>query len=89
MILIGNKCDLADKRAVASERGKAFADSHRIIFLEISAKDSINIDEAFISIAKMQLEKFASTHRTSTSRVGSIEDVKYLLSKGVNVNEND
>jgi len=51
-MLIGNKCDLVDKRVVETERGQALADEYHIKFMETSAKNSINVDKAFISLAK-------------------------------------
>lgn len=51
-MLIGNKCDLVDKRVVETERGQALADEYNIKFMETSAKNSINVDKAFISLAK-------------------------------------
>jgi len=51
-MLIGNKCDLADKRAVDTDKGKALAEEYGISFLETSAKNSINVETAFISLAK-------------------------------------
>jgi len=50
-ILIGNKCDWEEKRAVSTERGQALADELGIPFLEVSAKSNINIDKAFYSLA--------------------------------------
>jgi len=51
-ILLGNKCDLTEKRVVDTARGKALADECKIPFLETSAKSSINVEQAFIALAK-------------------------------------
>lgn len=50
-ILIGNKCDWEEKRAVSTEQGQALADELGIPFLEVSAKANINIEKAFYSLA--------------------------------------
>ncbi|KAJ5080695.1 small gtp binding protein rab8 [Anaeramoeba ignava] len=55
-ILIGNKCDLENQREVSKEKGKEFADKIGIPFFETSAKENINIDEAFEKLIKMILE---------------------------------
>merc|ERR1719230_2480409 len=51
-MLIGNKCDMEDKRVIDFERGKALADEYGIGFLETSAKNSVNVEKAFITLAK-------------------------------------
>ena len=37
-MILGNKCDMEDKRVVSKERGDAIAKEHNIKFLETSAK---------------------------------------------------
>ncbi|KAI3920490.1 hypothetical protein MKX01_000829 [Papaver californicum] len=51
IMLIGNKCDLAHRRAVSTEEGEQFAKDNGLIFMEASAKTTQNVEEAFISTA--------------------------------------
>jgi hypothetical protein len=50
-ILIGNKCDWEEKRAVSTAQGQALADELGIPFIEVSAKSNINVEKAFFSLA--------------------------------------
>ena len=50
-ILVGNKCDWEEKRAVSTERGQQLADELGIPFMEVSAKSNINVEKAFYSLA--------------------------------------
>ncbi len=47
LFLIGNKTDLNDKREVSYEEGEAYAKSHKMMFIETSAKTGFNINEIF------------------------------------------
>lgn len=51
-ILVGNKCDLEDKRKVTFEQGKEFADTFGMKFIETSAKTSQNVEESFKTMTK-------------------------------------
>eukprot|EP00658_Telonema_sp_P-2_P071628 TRINITY_DN60869_c0_g1_i3.p1 TRINITY_DN60869_c0_g1~~TRINITY_DN60869_c0_g1_i3.p1 ORF type:complete len:201 (-),score=29.40 TRINITY_DN60869_c0_g1_i3:438-1040(-) len=52
-MLIGNKADLAEQgRAVSTEEGQAVADKLGIPFMETSAKENMNVDEAFQTICR-------------------------------------
>ena len=46
-ILIGNKCDLEEKRKITYQEGKDFADSNGMKFIETSAKAATKVQEAF------------------------------------------
>jgi len=51
-VLIGNKCDMLDKKVVETSRGQALADEFGIKFYETSAKKNMNVDQAFTDIAR-------------------------------------
>ncbi|CAH9096411.1 unnamed protein product [Cuscuta europaea] len=59
-LLVGNKCDLADKRAVPYDTAKAFADEIGIPFLETSAKNATNVESAFMAMSAAIKERMAS-----------------------------
>jgi len=50
-IIVGNKSDLSSKRVVDYNAGKEFADKLGIPFLETSAKNATNVEQAFITMA--------------------------------------
>ncbi|CAN0008926.1 unnamed protein product [Phaeothamnion confervicola] len=51
-ILIGNKCDMNDEREVSTEDGAQLAAEYGIQFFETSAKNDINVEKGFITIAR-------------------------------------
>jgi len=51
-LLIGNKCDLADKRKISKEEAENLAAQYNIKYIETSAKDSTNVSEAFKVLAR-------------------------------------
>ncbi|KAI8424891.1 hypothetical protein MSG28_006811 [Choristoneura fumiferana] len=59
-MILGNKCDLDAKRMVSKERGEQLAVEYQIKFVETSAKDSLNVESAFYTLArdiKAKMEK--------------------------------
>ncbi len=51
-VLVGNKCDLDSQRQVTKEEAEEFANQFGMPFIETSAKASLNVDEAFITMTK-------------------------------------
>ena len=65
VMLVGNKCDLRHLRAVPTDEAKKYAEEHSLSFIEASALDATNVEEAFqqtitkvhqIQLAKMKKE---------------------------------
>ncbi|KAM9982490.1 hypothetical protein ACTFIZ_007007 [Dictyostelium cf. discoideum] len=50
-LLVGNKCDLIEKKIVDTSTAREYADSVGIPFLETSAKSSANVEQAFMIMA--------------------------------------
>eukprot|EP00162_Nutomonas_longa_P009895 comp19562_c0_seq3/m.37313 comp19562_c0_seq3/g.37313 ORF comp19562_c0_seq3/g.37313 comp19562_c0_seq3/m.37313 type:complete len:170 (+) comp19562_c0_seq3:102-611(+) len=50
-LLVGNKCDLVTKKVVDTNTAKEFAEQLGIPFLETSAKNSTNVEAAFLTMA--------------------------------------
>jgi GTPase SAR1 family protein len=57
--LVGNKCDLADRREVSKAEGDALAAKYGILHFETSAKDNLNVDDAFLSVAQSVMSRDA------------------------------
>ncbi|ORE10910.1 ras-like protein 1 [Rhizopus microsporus var. microsporus] len=52
MVLVGNKCDLETDRQVSSQEGRDLAKNFGCQFIETSAKQRINVDEAFFEVVR-------------------------------------
>ncbi|KAL5975495.1 Ras-related protein RABA6b [Asimina triloba] len=50
IVLVGNKSDLGQLRNVSEKEGKDFAEQNSIIFMETSALENTNIQEAFVQM---------------------------------------
>jgi Ras-related protein Rab-1A len=51
-LLVGNKSDMVSKRAIEYAVAKEFADGAGVPFLETSAKNATNVEQAFLTMAK-------------------------------------
>ena len=67
-ILIGNKCDLEDKRVITHAQGKEFADTYGLKFIETSAKKNLNVSEAFETLGRELMNAGAEKKNRKTKR---------------------
>ena len=65
--LIGNKCDLENDREIQTKEGQDFANRNGMQFMETSAKEDKNINEAFEALAKLMME-FSNEKNSSLNK---------------------
>eukprot|EP00485_Elphidium_margaritaceum_P023891 CAMPEP_0202712836 /NCGR_PEP_ID=MMETSP1385-20130828/46410_1 /ASSEMBLY_ACC=CAM_ASM_000861 /TAXON_ID=933848 /ORGANISM="Elphidium margaritaceum" /LENGTH=214 /DNA_ID=CAMNT_0049372999 /DNA_START=66 /DNA_END=710 /DNA_ORIENTATION=+ len=53
VLIVGNKCDLDQKRTVSFQCAKEFADEHGLHYIETSAKNAYNVQAAFYEMTKI------------------------------------
>jgi len=70
-LLVGNKSDMEDK-SVTTETAKEYADGLGIPFLETSAKNATNVEEAFLTMAAelIRLREAQTTTRPGAATSG-------------------
>eukprot|EP00158_Paraphelidium_tribonemae_P002551 Partr_v1_DN25460_c0_g1_i5_m53727 putative member RAS oncogene family len=61
-LLVGNKSDLVQKKAVEYQVAKDFADQLGIPFLETSAKNATNVEQAFLTMAKQIKDRMGTSN---------------------------
>ena len=89
MILLGNKTDLEDKRVVSTEEGKNKAEFYNLTFMETSALNGNNIQEAFNELI-MDVYKRNHELLENQAKVEIIRDKKTIeLDKGEDNNTDE
>ncbi|KAF5346968.1 hypothetical protein D9758_010121 [Tetrapyrgos nigripes] len=101
-MLVGNKSDLAGegeslggeggereevRRQVSTEEAKAFADANGLLFMETSAKDASNVEQAFEGILTEIYHTVSSTSASSASHFdqNGSESISPSRSKAVDI----
>ncbi|KAJ3615617.1 hypothetical protein Zmor_016279 [Zophobas morio] len=75
-IILGNKCDMDSNREVSKEEGKDLARKYGLQFYETSAKEMINIKEAFLEMSgriKSKLESRVEPSSTKSKARGIVK----------------
>ena len=75
VMLVGNKNDMIELRAVSPEDGMNFSKDKDLLFIETSAKDSVNVQEAFLNLITAIVTQYSKTgfepgHSTSNPGPG-------------------
>ncbi|CAN7054344.1 unnamed protein product [Brassica rapa subsp. trilocularis] len=81
VVLVGNKSDLRQSREVEEEEGKSLAESEGLCFLETSALENVNVEEAFLVMIKR-------IHEVVTQRIASDNKSNGVATSHVNGNGN-
>lgn len=74
-LLVGNKADLLERKAVSTEKAQEFADNLGISFIETSAKNATNVETAFLTMAKELIAAKEASGATEKSGGVSLQPV--------------
>jgi Ras-related protein Rab-2A len=91
IVLVGNKADLEHKRVISYEEAKKYADENNALYIETSAKNGKNVDDAFllampkiyelVKYGHIDLDIVSTYHRDLTRK-------RLLDTKDLNINVN-
>ncbi|EPB92755.1 Ras-like protein Rab-11A [Mucor circinelloides 1006PhL] len=65
LMLVGNKVDLVDSRAVSTEEAGQYAEDSEMLFFETSALDATNVDSAFKTVFERIYENMPKSVKTA------------------------
>ena len=81
ILIVGNKCDLEEKREVTTEEVQKKAEIHKMAYCETSALKAKNIDYAFQTLIKLVAEKMEK-NKNEENKYGNQSNV---ISTGVSL----
>ncbi|TYG38003.1 hypothetical protein ES288_D13G187100v1 [Gossypium darwinii] len=79
IMLVGNKADLRHLRAVSTDDAKAFAERENTFFMETSALESMNVENAFTEVV-------TQIHHVVSRKALEVGDDPAALPKGRTIN---
>ncbi|XP_034238060.1 ras-related protein Rab-1A isoform X2 [Thrips palmi] len=71
-LLVGNKCDLTNKKVIEFNVAKEYADQLGIPFLETSAKNATNVEQAFMTMAA-EIKNRVGPTSSAAATVGNVK----------------
>lgn len=69
-MILGNKCDMEDKRKITKEQGEQLAKEYNVKFMETSAMNRTNVENAFTEIASDIKKKMDQREVTAPASSG-------------------
>ena len=73
-VLIGNKCDLTEERKVSVQEVNEFAEINGMKYVETSAKDNINVIDAFSTLGMELIAASQDNHQ-----IGQVREMKKII----------
>ncbi|KAI3977008.1 hypothetical protein MKX01_008866 [Papaver californicum] len=67
IVLVGNKSDLVDKREVEEEEGRNLAEKEGLYFMETSALENVNVEEAYLEMVTKIFE--ITSHKSVQEKI--------------------
>lgn len=85
VMLVGNKCDLQELRAVSTDEGVDFSKSENLLFIETSARDSTNVQESFTTLITEVVRRLSKNDLKEGGKTG----IPNQPEKGVSITQQD
>ncbi|XP_068710376.1 ras-like protein RAS2 [Montipora capricornis] len=79
MILVGNKSDLEQERTVSTSEGQELASGYKIQYIETSAKQKTNVDQAFHDLVRAIRKFYIQLEEQQKKRGNSGKKSKCLI----------
>ena len=79
-ILVGNKCDIEERRVISTEQGKALAAQLGMQFMETSAKSGYNVEHLFSMLALQVKTKIEEAAANSSAKATSALNLSKAVS---------
>ena len=75
-MVLGNKCDLEEERQISKEQAEEFCQGINVNFIETSAKDNVNVEAAFVSLAEQALKRQAELQTTLEASQTTMREIE-------------